>query len=188
MLAKPTTTDAHGEHVVPLKIYLGVAGSLFFLTMLTLAMSYVDLGPYNMLVAMLIAGLKASLVALIFMHLLWDNKFLMTIFLTALLFLAIFIGITLMDTLHRGDIYQQSAGPIHPQSEMYTKEDTTKASSAEGNEMPAQKPAIDTTKTNTVQATTQSAVDKAQKTTENRKNTATQEQAKSKTDSGEAPK
>lgn len=125
MLAKPTSTDEHGEHIVPLKVYFGVAGALFFLTMLTLAMSFVDLGSMNMLVAMLIAGFKASLVALIFMHLWWDNKFLMAIFLTALLFLAIFIGITLMDTMNRGEIYQQSGQPINPQSAIYTRSDTS---------------------------------------------------------------
>lgn len=119
MLAQPAPTDEHGEHVVPLKVYFGVAGALFFLTALTLGMSFVDLGPMNMLVAMLIAGIKASLVALIFMHLLWDNKFLMAIFLTALVFLAIFIGLTLADTMRRGDIYQESGRPITPQSEMY---------------------------------------------------------------------
>jgi len=125
MLAKPTSTDDHGEHVVPLKVYFGVAGALFFLTALTLAMSFVDLGSMNMLVAMLIAGFKATLVALIFMHLWWDSKFLMTIFLTAILFLAIFIGITLMDTLNRGAVHQQSGQPINPQSAIYTRSDTS---------------------------------------------------------------
>ena len=125
MLAKPSKSTEHGEHVVPLKYYLGVAGALYLLTVLTVAVSFVHLGPFNTIVAMLIAGVKASLVALIFMHLFWDNKLLLFIFLTSLVFLAIFIGLTLADTLRRGDIYSETGGPINPQSEMYAPGDTT---------------------------------------------------------------
>ena len=62
------------HHITPLKIYLRVAGILFFLTAVTVWVSYVDLGFLNIVVALLIAGTKASIVALFFMHLLWDDK------------------------------------------------------------------------------------------------------------------
>ena len=63
------------KHVLPLKVYLGVAAALLFLTVVTVAVSVVDFGhlvgmpALNLIVALAIATLKASLVAAIFMHL-----------------------------------------------------------------------------------------------------------------------
>ena len=50
------------------------------------------------MIALGIATLKASLVALYFMHLRYDNPFYAVVFLAALLFLAIFLSLTLLDT------------------------------------------------------------------------------------------
>jgi hypothetical protein len=66
--------------------------------------------------------LKASLVALIFMHLYYDDKLYLTIFVMALLMLSIFIVITLFDTLRRDDIYQQTGQPINPNAELYEQQ------------------------------------------------------------------
>ncbi len=51
--------------------YLKVGYALFAFTIITWAISYVDLGsmPRNITVGLMIAGFKASLVALVFMHL-----------------------------------------------------------------------------------------------------------------------
>lgn len=113
---------AHEQHVTPLKTYLTVAGALFVLTIVTVAVSYLNFGPFNMVVAMGIATLKASLVALIFMHLFYDDKLYLTIFIMALLMLSIFIVITLFDTLRRDDIYQQTGQPINPNAELYEQQ------------------------------------------------------------------
>lgn len=112
-------TSTHDEHVLPLKIYFGVAGALLFLTVVTVAVSYVDFGVFNMVIAMAIAATKASLVALVFMHLYWDNKLYLTIFVMSILMLAIFIVITLFDTLRRGDIYEQVGKPYKQEATIY---------------------------------------------------------------------
>jgi cytochrome c oxidase subunit 4 len=45
-----------------------------------------------------VATMKASIVALFFMHLLWDDKKNLTMFVMSLMFLGIFITVTLLDT------------------------------------------------------------------------------------------
>jgi cytochrome c oxidase subunit IV len=96
-------------HVVPMPILVGVFASLLVLTVITVAVTYVDLGSINLLVAMGVATVKASLVALFFMHLRWDRPFNAVVFVTALLFLALFITFTLLDSRQ----YQPDMIPDH---------------------------------------------------------------------------
>jgi len=63
----------HGHFVVPAAAYVAVFVALLILTVVTVAVAQVDLGPANMPVAMLVATMKASLVALIFMQLKYDD-------------------------------------------------------------------------------------------------------------------
>lgn len=62
------------HHIVPVKAYLGVFAFLMVMTVLTVVVSWVDLGIFNTLVAMLIAVAKAIAVVMIFMHVRWANK------------------------------------------------------------------------------------------------------------------
>ncbi len=97
-----SASPAHGEtiaHVVPVRVLLAVFAVLLALTALTVAATWVDLGQWNLWIAIGIATVKASLVALYFMHLRYDNPFYALIFVTALVFLAVFLSLTLMDTL-----------------------------------------------------------------------------------------
>ncbi len=81
---------AHGVHQHVMR-YLMVGGLLLFFTLLTVALSYVDFGGFfswlfhinispgggrklNIVVAILVATFKASLVALIFMHLAAEKR------------------------------------------------------------------------------------------------------------------
>jgi cytochrome c oxidase subunit IV len=61
--------------------------------------TWVDLGPWNLVVALSIATLKAALVALYFMHLRYDHPFNGLALVAALVFLAIFLVFTLMDAV-----------------------------------------------------------------------------------------
>lgn len=99
--------DAHGAehvHVVPLKILFGVWGVLIVLTWVTVAASWVDFGhlvgePWlNIVGALAIAVVKAGLVALYFMHLRYDHPFNGFVLCAALAFVALLIGIALLDT------------------------------------------------------------------------------------------
>jgi cytochrome c oxidase subunit 4 len=85
-------------HVTPVALLLKVWGALVVLTVVTVAVTWVDLGSANLLVAMGIATAKAFLVALYFMHLRWDRPLNAVVFLTALLFVAIFISGALIDS------------------------------------------------------------------------------------------
>ncbi len=97
-----TTTSEHNTpsvgHVVAPKILLTVFGALLMLTLLTVGVTYVDLGALNIWLALGIAVLKASLVALYFMHLRWDSPFHGMVLIVALFFVMLFLGISMLDT------------------------------------------------------------------------------------------
>ncbi|MFC1475055.1 cytochrome C oxidase subunit IV family protein, partial [Candidatus Zixiibacteriota bacterium] len=108
----------------PLSLYLSVGLTLLGLTIVTVWVAQYDLGSINLLVAMLIAAVKVSLVAMFFMHLKYDNKLYLVAFLSAIFFLAVFIIITMFDTLRRGDIDSIKAGPIIKEAVIYQKSAT----------------------------------------------------------------
>lgn len=118
-MAAQTGKQVHHPHITPLAIYLGVGAALLILTVITVWVAQFHFGPLNLFVAMAIATVKAALVGLIFMHLLYDNKFYLMIFLSSILFLAVFIAITMLDTMRRADIYQEVAKPIREQAIFY---------------------------------------------------------------------
>ena len=92
----------HHPHVLPLRAYFGVWSALLALTAITVFVSYFDFGEANLVVALLVATIKAILVAAIFMHLRYDAKFNVIVLASSVVFLAIFIGLTSLDTQHRG--------------------------------------------------------------------------------------
>jgi cytochrome c oxidase subunit 4 len=124
----------HHPHVLPMSMYLGTWGTLLVLTVVTVGASYVNLGHTgNLIVALLIATIKASVVALIFMHLKWDHKFHSIIFFSSLIFLACFIGITMSDTQFRGELEaQENEHPIDIKDPFkgYRKGDTSTVNAA----------------------------------------------------------
>ena len=129
-----TEKYSHHHHILPLKIYLGIGGTLIFLTLITVAVAQVHLGPFNLVVALAIAVVKAVLVGLFFMHLKYDNKLFGVIFLSSLAFLGIFIIITLFDTLRRGDIYPEVGLPIKENAAMYDTMPKTTPHDSSGHE------------------------------------------------------
>jgi cytochrome c oxidase subunit IV len=93
------------SHVMPAWVLVAVFAALMVLTGITVAAAGVNLGGASLLVAVAIATVKASLVALYFMHLRYDNRFFALIFLVGLAFLGLFLSLTLLDTLqYRPDI------------------------------------------------------------------------------------
>ena len=110
----------HHNHVLPLKVYFGVAGALLVLTIFTVVVAQFHFGEFNLLIAMFVAVIKASLVALYFMHLRYDNKIYSIVFVGSLLFLGVFVTFTMLDTLRRGDIYEEVAHPLEP-ARMYSQ-------------------------------------------------------------------
>ena len=94
----------HHEHVLPLKVYFGVFGALIFLTLATVAVSYMNLGPRALFVALIVATIKAALVVGYFMHLKFDVRFHSLIFFLSLLLLVIFFGFTFLDLGSRSTV------------------------------------------------------------------------------------
>ncbi len=100
--------DAHGDghdhglaHTTPVSLLFGILAALLVLTVATVAVTSIDLGAQgNLVVAMIIATVKAGLVVTFFMHLLWDKKFNLILFLTSVLFLILFLS---MATTDRGE-------------------------------------------------------------------------------------
>ncbi len=90
-------------HVHPLSLYIKVFCALIFFTLLTVAVAEVHLGAWNFFVAVAIATIKATLVALFFMHLKDDDRFNALIFVGSLVFMGVFFVYTMNDTNHRGE-------------------------------------------------------------------------------------
>ena len=103
----PRAVEAPHAHVLPKAVYFGVLGALLFLTVVTVATAQIDLGVFNLPLAMVIATTKATLVASIFMHLYWDHKFNLLLFVSSLLFLSIFVVLSMLDTEGRGLVDHQ---------------------------------------------------------------------------------
>ena len=118
--------DAHGHggggyhaHVVPWQFLTAIIGALMVLTVVTVAVAYVNLGePANIILAMAIATVKASLVAAFFMHLRWDKPFNSVIFISTILFLALFLGFCILDAKeYQKDVIQDYKSAELPQFE-----------------------------------------------------------------------
>ena len=92
-------------HIVPISILVATGGGLLVLTVITVFAASIDFGPANVWIALGIAGVKATMVVLLFMHLLWDRPFNGVVFVASIAFLAIFIAFTMTDTFeYRPDI------------------------------------------------------------------------------------
>ncbi len=92
--------------------YLLVLGGLLSLTAVTVTASRIHFGTeaINVVIALGIASVKASLVALFFMHLRHDKPMNALIFVAALVFLGFMLMLTLLDTEFRPNI-QPSKSP-----------------------------------------------------------------------------
>ena len=97
--------EQKSHHVVPLNIYLKVFGALLVLTLITVGVakpvSGFDAGFLNALIAMLIASIKAGLVAAFFMHLKYDKKLFTSILVVSVFFIVILFAFTWVDIISR---------------------------------------------------------------------------------------
>ncbi|MCK6502899.1 cytochrome C oxidase subunit IV family protein [Myxococcota bacterium] len=97
-----------GEHISSMGTYLTIFGLLLILTVLTFAVSYAELpGNWSIIAAIGVATVKAVLVAGWFMHLKYDTRFNVLVFLSAFWFMLVFFGFTLTDLTSRGALFQK---------------------------------------------------------------------------------
>lgn len=109
----PHSDTQHGSadfaHPSSPRVLLATFFSLVLLTIITVVLATAfEMGRFEVWVSLGIATVKAALVICFFMHMLHDKPFNAMFFLSSLLFVALFIGITLMDT----DQYQSDVQEV----------------------------------------------------------------------------
>ena len=104
------------DHVSPVSLYLTIFGALMILTGVTVGAAYVDLGFFNFSVAIAIACFKASLVVWYFMHVKYQSHLTKLTVATGLFFLAILLGMSLIDYVSRGPGFYVTPQPVNPMS------------------------------------------------------------------------
>lgn len=107
-------------HVSPLSTLFKVLGTLLFLTVITVAAAQVDLGRLNIVGALGIACVKASIVAMWFMHLRYDKRFNFWILVGSIAFVAWMVGYILFDTA----LYQDNIRDYRKDNPLPTREAT----------------------------------------------------------------
>jgi cytochrome c oxidase subunit 4 len=89
--------NGHEAHVLSYGLLTAIWAALIVLTAVTISVAQIDLGFYNVLVAMAVATTKALLVVFFFMHLKYEGRLLKWLLFLAFLVLAICIGFTFFD-------------------------------------------------------------------------------------------
>jgi cytochrome c oxidase subunit 4 len=107
--------SSHNEHTVDPKkegrAHLITLLTLLFLTVVTVGASYIDFGSGNIVIALAIATVKATIVALFFMHLLHDKPINGVIAIGGFIFLGLFLTFVLLDIDYRKDATPQNCAP-----------------------------------------------------------------------------
>lgn len=100
-------SHSHDLHIVPPSIFLKVLITLLVLTAVTVGVALIDFGTGNIVVAMVVASVKAFLVIYFFMHGAYENKIVITYVILPFILLAIMLGGTLMDDTTRDHHLEQ---------------------------------------------------------------------------------
>ena len=98
---KASSPHAGVGHVVPLWIYLGVYVALLGLTGLTVWAAFTNLEPFSNAVAIGIALVKATLVALYFMHVRYSSRLIPLVLVAGVFWLIHLLGGTMSDYMTR---------------------------------------------------------------------------------------
>ncbi len=93
------TEEKH--HITSYKTILSVLGVLIIFTLLSVAITQIQLSRWATVAALIIAGIKSSFVLMIFMHLKYDQKMFRLMAGLIIALLAVVIFITMLDFLFR---------------------------------------------------------------------------------------
>ena len=100
-----------GHHVVSPKIYAGILAALLAGTWITVQAAKIDLGRWNIVLALLIATIKMSLVILFFMHGKYSPRRTQLVIISGFFWLAIMLGLTMTDYSTRKPEPSRTANP-----------------------------------------------------------------------------
>jgi cytochrome c oxidase subunit 4 len=89
------------QHIVSPKVYFLIFLALLVGTAITIGASYVEMGPWNPVVAIAIACVKATLVVLFFMHIKYSSKLMKLTVGAGLFTFLILVGMSLADYFTR---------------------------------------------------------------------------------------
>lgn len=100
------SAEHHEHHISTSGQLWAVAIGLIFLTIITVVFGkFVPIpSPFDIVVALSIALVKAFLVAAFFMNLYWDVKFNTMMLIGAVTFFILMFSVTLLDTMFRNDV------------------------------------------------------------------------------------
>jgi cytochrome c oxidase subunit IV len=88
--------------VVSVRVYVAVFFALMILMTVTVAFAFINMGPFNDLVAMSIAIAKTLLIVLFFMHLRYSGRLTWIFAAIGVVFFMILVAYTMSDYLTRG--------------------------------------------------------------------------------------
>jgi len=89
------------NHIIPYRSFLLVLATLITLTLISVSVTQIYLGPLTVFIALLIAAVKSSFVLRIFMHLKFESRMLVFMVIAVILVICVVIFITLLDYLYR---------------------------------------------------------------------------------------
>ena len=90
------------QDIVPRQVYYKIFASLLALTLLTVGVAFINLGPLNSIIALTIAVGKATLVLLFFMHVRYGSQVIWLAVAAGVFWLGILLVLTMSDYLSRG--------------------------------------------------------------------------------------
>ena len=96
-------SEQHTDHIVSPTTYAVIIITLLCLTAATVGAAYINLGRFNIVVALAIATLKATLVVLFFMHAKYSPKRTQLVIIAGIFWLAILLFMTMSDYETRVD-------------------------------------------------------------------------------------
>jgi len=89
------------QPAVSRKTYFFTFLGLLSLTLLTTLLGFLDMGPFNAIVAVAIAAMKASLIAAFFMHALYESKLVRVALAGGVIWFLILVSLTASDYIGR---------------------------------------------------------------------------------------
>ncbi len=94
--------EEHADHhIVSPKVYALIFGALLVGTGLTVWAAFIEMGPFNPIIALAIACTKAVLVVLYFMHIRYSSKLMKLTVASGVFMFMVLISMTLADYMSR---------------------------------------------------------------------------------------
>jgi cytochrome c oxidase subunit IV len=100
-MANHTEHPDYVGHIIPARNYVVIWAILMVATAITVFAATLELGIFNIVVALLIASIKGTLVVLFFMHLRYSTKLTMVTVIASIFWLFILFSLTMTDYISR---------------------------------------------------------------------------------------